>query len=317
VGFQKAEKRKAWLKLGFAGPSGAGKTYSALAVASGMGKRIAVIDTENGSASLYADRFEFDVLEIDSPFTVEKYVEAIKQALSAKYEVLIIDSVSHAWAGEGGLLDQKETLDARGGKGEKNKFANWRGITKQHEHFKAWLLKADIHLIVTLRAKQDYVLGEGNTPQRVGLAPIQREGFEYELGTLFELALDHTARATKDRTSLFDKRMPFVPGPEHGKELMAWLQSGKGDLVQRGPEKAGGSSSSASPDPLAQLKQDMFATGSQLGYSSGDIADMAKQLFPGVKGWGDLTAHQIDALVLSMKNHPKAHAAPPAAEALH
>lgn len=229
VEFKKAERKQAWLKLALTGPSGSGKTYSALAIASGMGKKIALIDTENHSASLYADRFDFDTLEIDPPYTVDKYVDAISAAEKAKYEILIIDSLSHAWAGEGGLIQQKEALDERGAGGDrknKNSYTNWATITKQHEKFKAWILAADLHLICTMRSKQDYVLGEGNKPIKVGMAPIQREGMEYEFATVFDIAMNHTALASKDRTSLFKSRI-FTPGPEIGHELMEWLMSGK------------------------------------------------------------------------------------------
>jgi hypothetical protein len=237
--FKKAERKKAWLKLAYTGPSGSGKTYSALLVAKGMGGRIAVVDTENESAQLYAglpEMPEFDHLSIDPPYTIEKYTAAIKLALDQGYENLIIDSLSHAWAGEGGLLDQKEALDARGGKGEKNKFANWGAITKQQEHFKAWLLKADIHLQVTMRSKQDYVLTEGNKPVKVGLAPVQREGMEYEFTTVFDLAMNHSAQASKDRTGLFDSKV-FVPSEETGKALIAWLNGGAGER-ERKPSSA-------------------------------------------------------------------------------
>lgn len=222
--FKKAERRQAWLKLAFTGPSGSGKTFSALTVASGMATKIAVIDTENHSASLYADRFNFDALEIDPPYTIKKYNDAIRAAVTAGYEVLIIDSITHAWAGEGGLLQQKEDLDARGGKNA-NKFTNWGAMTKEHERFKAALLSADIHLIVTMRSKQDYVLGEGNKPVKVGMAPVQREGMEYEFTTVLDLAVNHTAQTSKDRTNLFDNSI-FTPTKDTGATLMKWLMEG-------------------------------------------------------------------------------------------
>jgi len=227
--FSKAEKKKAWMKVAITGPSGSGKTYSALLMASGMGKRVAVIDTENGSASLYADEFEFDVLEIDPPYTVRAYIDALQAAIAANYEVVVIDSISHAWAGEGGLLQQKEEADARGGKGERNKFTNWGQVTKQHEQFKASLLKADIHMIVTMRSKQDYVLAEGNIPKKVGMAPIQREGMEYEFTTVLDMAMNHSAQSSKDRTKLFDGKI-FIPTRQSGEQLIQWLNSGKGEL---------------------------------------------------------------------------------------
>jgi hypothetical protein len=224
--FKKAERTQAKLKIALTGPSGSGKTYSALALASGIGKKIAVIDTENASASLYADRFEFDTVTLTPPYTIQKYVEAMKAAEDSGYDVLIIDSLSHAWAGDGGLLAKKESLDARGG----NSFTNWGGISKEHEQFKGKLLNCGLHLICTMRSKQDYVLEENEkgkkTPRKVGLAPIQRDGMEYEFTTVFDVAMDHHAQASKDRTGLFDG-LTFKIGYETGSNLIQWLTSGK------------------------------------------------------------------------------------------
>lgn len=224
--FKKAQRTQAKLKLALTGPSGAGKTYSALRLAKGMGKRIAVVDTENGSASLYADRFEFDTLTIAPPYEVRKYNEAIRAAVAAGYDVLIIDSLTHAWAGEGGLLAKKESLDARGG----NSFTNWASITKEHEAFKGLLLNSDIHIIGTMRSKQEYLVEQNergkSVPKKVGLAPIQRDGMEYEFTTVFDVAINHEAQVSKDRTSLFDGKV-FQITEETGIALMKWLAGAK------------------------------------------------------------------------------------------
>lgn len=220
--FQRAERRRVKLKIAITGPSGSGKTYSALALATGLGQKIALVDTENDSASLYSDRFTFDTLVIDPPYTIQKYVEAIKAAQDEKYDVVVVDSISHAWAGDGGLLAKKEALDARGG----NSYTNWGGITKEHEAFKAILLNADLHLICTMRSKQDYVLENNekgkSAPKKVGLAPIQRDGMEYEFTTVFDVAMDHNASASKDRSGLFDGQF-FKIGKETGERFAAWL----------------------------------------------------------------------------------------------
>lgn len=228
VAFRKAERKQAKLKVALTGPSGSGKTFSALSLASGIGSKIAVIDTENGSASLYADRFEFDTVDLSPPYTIQKYIDAIKVAEMAGYDVIVIDSITHAWAGDGGLLAKKESLDARGG----NSFANWGGISKEHEQFKAILLACSKHLIVTMRSKQDYVLEVNekgkSTPRKVGLAPIQREGMEYEFTTVFDIAMDHNAATSKDRTSLFDGQI-FKITKDTGTVLMKWLLSAKAE----------------------------------------------------------------------------------------
>ncbi len=224
--FVKAERKKVKLKIAITGPSGSGKTFSALVLASSMGKRIALIDTENDSASLYSDRFNFDTLAIDAPYTVQKYNEAVKAAIDEKYDVLIIDSISHAWAGEGGLLAKKEALDARGG----NSYTNWGSITKEQEQFKATLLNADIHLICTMRSKQDYIMEINDkgkqAPKKVGLAPIQRDGMEYEFTTVFDVGMDHSASTSKDRTGLFDGQIQKIT-EKTGEELIKWLGGAK------------------------------------------------------------------------------------------
>lgn len=229
--FKKAERRRAKLKIALTGPSGSGKTYSALLLAKGLtaGKKIAFIDTENESASLYADTKgmpEYDVLVITQPYTIKKYQDAIKAAVDAEYGALVIDSITHAWAGEGGLLSKKEVLDSRGG----NSYTNWASITKDHEAFKASLLNADIHLICTMRSKQDYALVENDkgkiAPKKLGMAPIQREGMEYEFTTVLDMDMSHHAEASKDRTGLFDGQI-FKPTEETGKALAKWLEGGK------------------------------------------------------------------------------------------
>lgn len=222
--FKKAVRSQAKLKLAITGPSGSGKTFSALRLAKGMGGRIAVVDTENGSASLYSDRFDFDALEMYPPFSTEKYIQAIQGAEKAGYEILIIDSLSHQWAGEGGLLNKKEQMDSRGG----NSYINWAKMTPEHEKFKSAILHCNMHVIGTIRSKQDYVLEQNEkgkqVPRKVGLAPIQRDSMEYEFTTVFDISMNHEASASKDRTGLFVDRM-FQMTEDTGKDLMAWLMS--------------------------------------------------------------------------------------------
>lgn len=230
--FKKAERKRVKLKLGISGPSGSGKTYSALRIAKGLlpeGGRIALIDTENKSASLYAEMKgmpSFDTLELEPPYTVDKYINAINAAVEAGYDLLIVDSVSHVWSGEGGLLQEKEALDTRGG----NSFANWAKMTPKWNAFVSAILHSDIHMICTMRAKQDYVLSENDkgkqAPKKVGMAPQVREGFEYELTAVFDMDMGHQAQASKDRTSLFDGRT-WKPDEKTGEEIAEWVSTGK------------------------------------------------------------------------------------------
>lgn len=228
--FKKAERKKTKLKIALTGPSGSGKTYSGLILAESFGSKIAVIDTESGSASLYSDRFKFDVLEIKPPYTTEKYIEAIDAAINAGYESLVIDSLSHAWNGEGGILDRKTQLDARGG----NSFTNWSKFTPEQDKFTAKILNADINIIATMRSKQDYIMGENSkgksAPQKVGLAPVQREGFEYEFTIVFDIAMNHEAQTSKDRTGLFADKI-FKIDKNTGSLIKTWLAGAKDILA--------------------------------------------------------------------------------------
>lgn len=224
--FKKAEKKQVKLKLALTGPSGAGKTMSALRLATGLGGKIAVIDTENGSASLYADKFAFDVLEITPPFTTEKYIAAINDAEKAGYGIVVIDSLTHAWAGEGGLLEQKAQLDARPGS---NHWANWKPIDQKDNALKNALLHSPLHIIATMRSKMEYAQTEDNGKKKVeklGMAPIQRDGLSYEFTIVFDLAMNNEAAASKDRTDMFAGKF-FKITEQTGQQIQKWLMSGK------------------------------------------------------------------------------------------
>ena len=221
--FRKATRTAQKLKIGVTGPSGAGKTLGALALAHQLAPsgKVAVIDTENGSASLYADRYTFDTLEIQPPYRTGKYAEAVSAAVEAGYEVLVIDSISHQWDGDGGILQRKEEVDARGG----NHFSNWQPFTKEHNEFRALILNAPVHVVATMRSKMAYSQEEGGKKQvkKVGLQPIQREGMEYEFTLTFDVQMDHKAAASKDRTGLFTGKLTDLLAPTTGKALLQWL----------------------------------------------------------------------------------------------
>lgn len=226
--FKRAEKKQAKAKIALTGPSGSGKTMSALLLAKGIGGRCAFIDTENHSASLYANKFDgwsFDILAIDPPYTARKYHDAISAAIKENYDVLIIDSMTHMWAGEGGLLQQKEALDSRGG----NSYTNWAQITKLHEAIKSDILHSPIHIIATMRSKQEYIMEQTDkgkmAPKKVGLAPIQRDGLEYEFTIVFDIGMDHQFMVSKDRTDLFDGVVSKITA-RTGEVIREWLDGG-------------------------------------------------------------------------------------------
>jgi hypothetical protein len=228
MAFQKATKTQARLRMALIGPSGSGKTWTALEVASALapGGKVAVIDTERGSASLYSDRFPFDVCELDT-FSPQSYVNAIRDAAAAGYEVLVIDSLSHAWSGKGGALEMVDTAAARSK--SSNTYFAWRDVTPQHNMLVDAILQAPMHVIVTMRAKTEYIVETVNgkqVPKKIGMAPIQRDGVEYEFSIVGDLTLDHDLIITKTRCSALDGVVVRNPGADLAATLRAWLTDG-------------------------------------------------------------------------------------------
>lgn len=207
--FKRATRTSARLRLGLVGPPGSGKTYTALRVAHHLGGRVGLIDTEHGSASKYAlptggtedrDGFSFDVMELDA-FNPKTYIEAIHMAEKAGYEILIIDSLSHAWVGREGAL---EMVDKAASRTRGNSFAAWRHVTPLHNQLVDAMLGTSCHLIATLRSKMDYVQERdeqtGKTQiRKVGMQPVQREGIEYEFDVVGDLDQQNVLTVTKTR----------------------------------------------------------------------------------------------------------------------
>ena len=215
MNLEKAERRQAKIKLGLQSPSGAGKTYSALQLAYGLvndWSKVAVIDTENHSADLYAHLGPYQVLALERPFTPERYIEAIEICEKAGIAAIIIDSISPEWEGVGGILDIHGAMI-------ENTFTNWNKVTPRHNAFVQKILQSNCHIIATIRSKQDYVLSEKNgkmVPEKVGLKGVTREGLDYEFTIVFELDIKHQSTSTKDRTGLFMDKPSFMITPETG-----------------------------------------------------------------------------------------------------
>lgn len=228
IQIRKAERRKAKLRLGIAAPSGGGKTYGAILLAMGLGGKIGLIDTENGSGDLYAHLTDYDIISLTAPYEIKKYLDAIKAFEDAGYDNIIIDSLSHAWAGDGGLLDKQGKMTDRG----TNSFAAWRTITPEHNALVDAMLKSPCHIIATMRSKQEYVLETNEKgkqmPKKVGLAPVQREGMDFEMTIMIDVDIHHNATASKDRTGILDGKF-FKLTPEIGKQLKVWLEDGVED----------------------------------------------------------------------------------------
>ena len=218
---QTASRKKAKIKMGLQGPSGSGKTMGALLTAYGIcgdWSKIAVVDTENHSADLYAHIGTYNVLSLSAPFTPEKYIQAIEVCQKAGMEVVILDSVTHEWEN---LIDYHSSLQG-------NSFTNWAKVTPRHNDFVQKILQSNCHVICTVRTKQEYVLNEKNgkmVPEKVGLKSVQRDGMEYELTLVFDLDMKNHATASKDRTGLFFGKPEHKLSVETGKLIREWCNT--------------------------------------------------------------------------------------------
>jgi hypothetical protein len=223
---KKAARQQIKLRLNLSGPSGAGKTYSALRMAKGIvndWSKIAVIDTENGSASLYSHLGDFNTLELTPPFTPERYIEAIKTCVDAGIELVIIDSSSHEW---NQLLEDNEKLAVAKYRG--NTWSAWSETTPRHDRFVQYVLHSPLHVITCTRSKMETVMTEDKKVKKVGMKDVQREGWEYELTVSLSIDRDtHFAIPSKDRTNIFEGKQPFIITEETGKEIKAWCESGE------------------------------------------------------------------------------------------
>lgn len=244
--FTPAKRKKAKLRLALTGPSGSGKSYSALLIAKGLGGKVAAIDTEKGSLSLYEGMVPFDVAELAPPYTPERYIDAIHAAEKAGYNVLIIDSATHEWNGSGGcleLVDQVASAKYRG-----NSWSAWNEITPRHRDFVDAIMQSNMHVIATMRSKTETAQVEENGKKRVakiGMKSEQRDGIEYEFTAVLDLVHDgHYALASKDRTELFMGKDPRPITEETGRILLAWLESGVDAPIKEAPK--------AAPKPKAQ-----------------------------------------------------------------
>ena len=226
LNFRKAARRQAKIKIGLQGSSGSGKSYSALLLAYGLAgdwSKIAVIDSENNSADLYAHLGDYNVVPISAPFPPEKYVEALQLCHQHQMEVVVIDSMSHEWEN---LVDAHSKMPG-------NTFQNWGKITPRHNAFVNAILQAPMHIIGTIRSKQDYVMSEKNckqVPEKVGLKGITRDGMDYELTVVFDIDTRHMASVSKDRTNLFVNKPDFQISADTGRNIKNWCNLNQAPL---------------------------------------------------------------------------------------
>jgi len=246
--FSKAVRRAAKLKIAITGPSGSGKTTAAIRLARGLvgakGK-IAVIDTENQSASLYSDITDFDVMNLTAPFYHSKFSDAIKAAQSNGYDAVIVDSASHLWEA---ILAYKDKLDKRGGNG----YTNWAEAGEKFKEVIDCILAANLHVISCLRSKMDHAIEKDErcktTICKVGMAPVMRDGIEYEFTLVFDLDMNHQAMSSKDRTRMFDGKILEVT-EETGKQIAEWLDGASPVIEEKKEAVAAGERKKEKADP--------------------------------------------------------------------
>lgn len=235
MAFQKVTRRAAKLRMALTGVSGAGKTLGALLIAYGMTgdwERVALIDTEHERARFYANREDFQVgaflyAPMTPPFSPEKYKQLVQEGAQAVGPdgVVIVDSLSHAWNAEGGILEIKDRIASRSGQ---NSYTAWNEAGREQSRLVNTILAVPCHTIVTMRSKMEYALEENERgkkqPVKLGLAPVQRDDTEYEFDIVLDIARSHVATASKDTTFL--DRFGETITPELGRRLRDWLADG-------------------------------------------------------------------------------------------
>lgn len=289
IQIRKAEKKQSRLRLSIAGPAGSGKTYSALRIATELGGKILMIDTERGSSEKYADEFEFDVIQLDD-FHPENFIEGIKAGEKAGYSVLIIDSTTHEWNGKNGILELHEAAVQK--QYTKNSYTAWAEVTPIHTKFIDAILQCKAHVIATVRSKTDYVQeknDKGKTEiRKVGMAAITKEGSDYEYDIALEINVDHVAVVTKTRCAKLDGKVFKKPGEDFAEIIKEWLGSGAA-VVEKAPERP-----RAVETPAPQSEEEL------------SIIDALRTIFLSKptnteEGWQELLSQKINAKPLADK----------------
>lgn len=275
--FQKATKKKAKLRLAIAGPSGSGKSMTALRIAKGIserrgGAKICAVDTEKGSLSLYEDIVPFDVSEFSS-YEPQNLVAAIEEAEKLGYGVMIIDSLSHFWFGEGGELDQVNKAAKRSQ--SQNTYFAWRDVSPVHNQLVEAMLKSKMDIIVTMRVKTEYVIETDSkgrqVPKKIGLKPIMRDGIEYEFTVTADVNIDNDFIVAKTRCPALNQYVGNKVGEDVADILMDWLEKGEAVL-----------------EPVFQLAKDTREKLLSVGATDEQIAeiksvDEARRLYASLK----------------------------------
>ena len=299
--FRKAQRSQAKLRLAIAGPSGSGKTYGALLIAKGLSGKVAVIDTEQNSSTLYDSLLEFDVLNLQPPYRPERFIEAIKAAELAGYDIIIIDSISHEWNGAGGCLELNDEIAKTKYRG--NSWSAWNETTPRHRAFVDAILASKCHIIATMRSKTETAQVEENgrkAVKKLGMKSEQREGSEYEFTTVLDLVHDgHYATASKDRSGLFGGD-PTKISAETGRKLSTWLAGAQPTLppgistllapVENPSQQV--DEQPAAPDEIRY----MFSVAEAAGFVPSNLKKLIGDMY-GVSRSADLTSGQVGNII--------------------
>lgn len=317
---KKAQRKRVKLKIGLAAPSGGGKTASSLILGYGLLKgehptwsdeqiwdKIAIIDTENGSGELYAncrigrtDIGAYNAISLEPPYEPGKYIDAINACKDAGMEVCIVDSLSHAWSGRGGLLEKQGNVSKRTG----NSYTAWREITPLHNALVDTLLQTDMHVICTMRSKTEYVQEKDEkgrtTVRKVGMAPVQRDGMEYEFSMFLEIDADHQAFVSKDRTGVIDGQY-FTVTPDVGVKLAHWLEGGAPASTK---DVIVSTYDNVAPEPvtLSDVIVQIDAIAKSLpdkGIAKADITATIKNITGGIANYNNITDKSVADKVLA------------------
>ena len=267
---KKAVREQIYTKIALMAPSGGGKTYSSLRLATGMareieketGKKAKILmgNTEESRGYYYADEFDYDIVDIDAPHNPEKYVELINLAVENGYDILIIDSSSHEWEGKGGCLDIQQQAGGT--------YQAWSRITPRHQKFIEAISNSPIHIIATMRGKDQYEMVKDektgkSAVQKLGVGAKQRDGFEYEFTCTFLIDQKTNAAETqKDNTHIFEGQGSTILTEKHGEEIIKWANSGEKRTVKKPVIKQ------AVPETVEELQKAIIAQATELGGSS-------------------------------------------------
>lgn len=294
---KKAEKLETKIQVGIMGQAGSGKTLGGLILGKAMcreNKKIAMLETEHGRALYYADEFNFDIEEVKPPYTAQKFIDFI-QAVDAmpEYDVIIIDSLTHLWAGEGGILDYVDGVASA--MKSANTFMAWNKGTPLYNKVVETIIRSKKHIIVTMRSKQEYSLDKDSNgkvkPVKIGLAPVMREGFEYEMAIVLDLNREHYATIQKDNTGILGEA-PFIITSEVGKKITDWLKTGKSLESQESERKA--AQEKADKEAAEKLAAD--ETNYLLQLQGIDASLQKVENDADLKKWWKNNKHRVDAL---------------------